>query len=130
MSTTKILKAKWLLTMAPGSELLTDHALVIEGERIAAVLPTAEAEAKYANAERVELGQHVLIPGLINGHTHSAMSLLRGVADDLALMDWLNNHIWPLEKKWVSEDWTYQGSLLSAAEALRGGVTYLPCTLR
>lgn len=125
MSTTKILKAKWLLTMAPGSELLTDHALVIEGERIAAVLPTAEAEAKYANAERVELGQHVLIPGLINGHTHSAMSLLRGVADDLALMDWLNNHIWPLEKKWVSEDWTYQGSLLSAAEALRGGVTYL-----
>jgi len=122
---TKILKPKWMLTMAPGSEVLTEHALVIEGERIAAVLPWTEAEAKYPSAERIELGAHVLIPGLINGHTHSAMSLLRGVADDVPLMDWLNNHIWPLEKKWVSEDWTYQGSLLSAAEALRGGVTYL-----
>jgi len=122
---TKILKPKWMLTMAPGSEVLTEHALVIEGERIAAVLPWAEAQAQYPSAERIELGAHVLIPGLINGHTHSAMSLLRGVADDVPLMDWLNNHIWPLEKKWVSEDWTYQGSLLSAAEALRGGVTYL-----
>ncbi|QPF73740.1 TRZ/ATZ family hydrolase [Roseateles sp. DAIF2] len=124
-TTTKILKAQWVLTMSPGSEVLTRHAVVIEGERIAAVLPWEQAEAQYPSAERVELGRHVLIPGLINGHTHSAMSLLRGVADDLALMDWLNNHIWPLEKKWVSEDWTYQGSLLSAAEALRGGVTYL-----
>jgi 5-methylthioadenosine/S-adenosylhomocysteine deaminase len=123
--TTQILKAQWLLTMAPGSELLTGHALVIEGERIAAVLPWADAEAQYPAAERVDLGQHVLIPGLINAHTHSAMSLLRGVADDVPLMDWLNHHIWPLERKWVSEDWTYQGSMLSAAEALRGGVTYL-----
>jgi len=120
-----ILKARWVLPMTPGGAVLEQHAVVMDGERIAAVLPWGEAEARYADAERVELGQHVLIPGLINGHTHSAMSLLRGVADDLALMDWLNNHIWPLEKKWVSEDWTYQGSLLSAAEALRGGVTYL-----
>ncbi|WP_271009663.1 TRZ/ATZ family hydrolase [Paucibacter sp. B51] len=125
MSTTTILKARWLLTMTPGSEVLNEHALVMQGERIAAILPWTEAEAQFPDAERVELGQHVLIPGLINGHTHSAMSLLRGVADDVPLMDWLNNHIWPLEKKWVSEDWTYQGSLLSAAEALRGGVTYL-----
>ncbi|OYU27059.1 MAG: N-ethylammeline chlorohydrolase [Burkholderiales bacterium PBB2] len=125
MSTTTILKARWLLTMTPGSEVLNEHALVMQGERIAAILPWVEAEAQFPDAERVELGQHVLIPGLINGHTHSAMSLLRGVADDVPLMDWLNNHIWPLEKKWVSEDWTYQGSLLSAAEALRGGVTYL-----
>ena len=125
MSNTTILKAQWLLTMAPGSELLTGHALVIEGERIAAVLPSADAEARYPDADRVDLGQHVLIPGLINGHTHSAMSLLRGVADDVPLMDWLQNHIWPLEKQWVDEDWTYQGSMLSAAEALRGGVTYL-----
>ena len=123
--TTTILKPRWLVSMVPGTGTLTEHALVIEGERIAAILPWADAEAKYPNAERVELGDHVLIPGLINGHTHSAMSLLRGVADDLGLMDWLNNHIWPLEKKWVSEEWTHTGSLLSAAEALRGGVTYL-----
>jgi 5-methylthioadenosine/S-adenosylhomocysteine deaminase len=123
--TTTILKSRWMLTMSAGSPLLTDHALVLAGERIAAVLPWAEAEAQYPDAERIELGQHVLIPGLINGHTHSAMSLLRGVADDVPLMDWLNHHIWPLEKRWVSEDWTYQGSMLSACEALRGGVTYL-----
>ncbi|WP_349743743.1 TRZ/ATZ family hydrolase [Roseateles cavernae] len=120
-----LLKARWIVSMAPGSEVLNEHALVMEGERIAALLPWAEAETRYPDAAKVELGSHVLIPGLINGHTHSAMSLLRGVADDVPLMDWLNNHIWPLEKKWVSEDWTYQGSLLSAAEALRGGVTYL-----
>ncbi|MDT8998852.1 TRZ/ATZ family hydrolase [Paucibacter sp. APW11] len=120
-----ILKARWVLPMTPGCAVLEQHALVMAGERIAAILPWAEAEAQYPAAARVELGSHVLIPGLINAHTHSAMSLLRGVADDLALMDWLNNHIWPLEKKWVSEEWTYQGSLLSAAEALRGGVTYL-----
>jgi len=122
---TTILKPRWLLSMAPGADVLVDHALVVEGERIAGVLPVAQAEAQYPNAERVELPDHVLMPGLINGHTHSAMTLLRGVADDVPLMDWLNNHIWPLEKKWVSEDWTYQGSLLAAAEALRGGVTYL-----
>ena len=123
--TTTILKSRWMLTMSAGSSLLTDHALVMTGERIAAVLPWAEAYAQYPDAVRIDLGQHVLIPGLINGHTHSAMSLLRGVADDVPLMDWLNNHIWPLEKRWVSEDWTYQGSMLSACEALRGGVTYL-----
>ncbi|MBV8380339.1 MAG: TRZ/ATZ family hydrolase [Paucibacter sp.] len=125
MSKKTLLKPRWLLTMAPGSEVLTGHALVVEGERIVDVLPVADAEARHADAERVELPDHVLMPGLINGHTHSAMTLLRGVADDVPLMDWLNNHIWPLEKKWVSEDWTYQGSLLAAAEALRGGVTYL-----
>ena len=120
-----ILLPRWLIPMTPGCPVLEQHALVMEGERIAAVLPRDEALARYAQAERVELPQHVLIPGLINAHTHSSMSLLRGVADDLALMDWLNNHIWPLERQWVSEDWVYQGSLLSAAEALRGGVTYL-----
>ncbi|MDC8786906.1 TRZ/ATZ family hydrolase [Roseateles koreensis] len=122
---TTLLKSRWILPLSPGSSVLNDHTLVMQGDRIAAILPWAQAEAQYPAAERVDLGQHVLIPGLINGHTHSAMSLLRGVADDVPLMDWLNNHIWPLEKKWVSDDWTYQGSLLSAAEALRGGVTYL-----
>lgn len=125
MSHTTVLKARWILPMTPGSQVLEQHALVMQGERIAAVMPQAEALSAYPDAEQVDLGQHVLIPGLINAHTHSAMSLLRGVADDRALMDWLQNHIWPLERQWVSDDWVYQGSLLSAAEALRGGVTYL-----
>ncbi|MDM4764943.1 TRZ/ATZ family hydrolase [Pelomonas sp. SE-A7] len=120
-----LLNAGWIIPMAAGTGTLAQHTLVMDGERIAALLPWDQAAALYPDADRVELREHVLIPGLINAHTHSAMSLLRGVADDVPLMDWLQNHIWPLEKKWVSEDWVYQGSMLSAAEALRGGVTYL-----
>jgi 5-methylthioadenosine/S-adenosylhomocysteine deaminase len=91
-----LLLPRWLLSLEAGSAVLTGQALLIEGERIAAVGPRDELLAAHADADRVELADHVLMPGLINSHTHSAMSLLRGVADDLGLMDWLNNHIWPL----------------------------------
>lgn len=120
-----LLLPRWLLTMQAGVPVQTEQALLMDGERIAAVGAAEALKAQYPNAARVELPQHVLMPGLINSHTHSAMSLLRGVADDVDLMDWLNNHIWPLEKQWVSHDWTRLGSLFSAAEALRGGVTTL-----
>jgi len=120
-----LLLPRWLLSMKAGEPVLEGQALLIENERIAAVGARADLLAQYPSAERVELSEHVLMPGLINSHTHSAMSLLRGVADDLGLMDWLNKHIWPLEKQWVSHEWTRLGSLFSAAEALRGGVTTL-----
>ncbi|MFO1227455.1 TRZ/ATZ family hydrolase [Roseateles sp.] len=123
--TATLLLPRWILTMKPGEPVLEGHALLIEGERIAAIGPREALLAQYANAVRIELPEQVLIPGLINAHTHSAMTLLRGVADDLQLMDWLQNHIWPLEKVWVSDDWVFQGSLLAAAESLRAGVTYL-----
>jgi 5-methylthioadenosine/S-adenosylhomocysteine deaminase len=123
--TATLLLPRWLLTMKPGEPVQTGQAVLLEGERIAAVGAAADLMARHPNATRVELPEHVLMPGLINSHTHSAMSLLRGVADDLGLMDWLNNHIWPLEKQWVSHEWTRLGSLFSAAEALRGGVTTL-----
>jgi len=123
--TKTLLLPHWLLSMKPGEGVLTGQALLIEGERIAAVGAREALLAEHADAQRVELPDHVLMPGLINSHTHSAMSLLRGVADDLGLMDWLNHHIWPLEKRWVSHEWTRLGSLFSAAEALRGGVTTL-----
>lgn len=123
--TATLLLPRWLLTMKPGEPVQTGQAVLLEGERIAAVGAAADLMALHPNATRVELPEHVLMPGLINSHTHSAMSLLRGVADDLGLMDWLNNHIWPLEKQWVSHEWTRLGSLFSAAEALRGGVTTL-----
>lgn len=125
MSAQTLLLPQWLLSMKPGEGVATDQALLMEGGRIAAVGAAEALKAQYPNAERVALPSHVLMPGLINSHTHSAMSLLRGVADDLGLMDWLNNHIWPLEKQWVSHEWTRLGSLFSAAEALRGGVTTL-----
>lgn len=125
MSNKTLLLPRWLLSLEPGAAVQTDQALLIEGERIAAIGPREQLLAAHADASRVELAEHVLMPGLVNSHTHSAMSLLRGVADDLGLMDWLNNHIWPLEKRWVSHEWTRLGSLLSCAEALRGGVTTL-----
>jgi 5-methylthioadenosine/S-adenosylhomocysteine deaminase len=69
------------------------------------------------------LKNHILIPGLINAHTHAAMSLMRGLADDLPLMRWLEDHIWPAEAKHVSRQFVYDGTLLACAEMLRGGVT-------
>ena len=120
-----LLLPRWLLTMKPGEDTLEHHALLIDGERIAAIGPRDELIAQHPQAARVELPEQILIPGLINGHAHSAMTLLRGVADDVPLMDWLQNHIWPLEKRWVSEDWTYLGSRLAAAEGLRSGTTYI-----
>ena len=74
-------------------------------------------------AERVELPNHALIPGLVNLHTHASMTLMRGLADDLALMDWLKDHVWPAEAKHVSPEFVYDGTLLACAEMLKGGVT-------
>jgi 5-methylthioadenosine/S-adenosylhomocysteine deaminase len=86
-------------------------------------MPSRLARERYPGAPRVELPGHALIPGLINLHTHAAMSLMRGLADDRALMDWLRNHIWPVETRLVSADFVRDGTLLACAEMLRGGVT-------
>lgn len=99
-------------------------AVVIEGEQIAAVLPRADAFSRYAQATRIELPRHVLLPGFINMHTHSAMSLLRGYADDLDLQVWLNDHIWPVEKAFLSPEFVHDGTRLAIAEMLRGGTTF------
>jgi len=97
--------------------------VVIDGERIVSVLPVTDASAQYPEAKRILLQDHALIPGLINLHTHAAMALMRGMADDLALMDWLQNHIWPAEARTVSDEFAYDGTLLACAEMLRGGIT-------
>jgi 5-methylthioadenosine/S-adenosylhomocysteine deaminase len=90
---------------------------------IAALLPASDAEAKFQAKQRIELPDHVLMPGLVNLHTHAAMNLLRGYADDLPLMRWLQDKIWPAEGKYVSPQFVRDGTLLAAAEMLRGGVT-------
>jgi 5-methylthioadenosine/S-adenosylhomocysteine deaminase len=87
------------------------------------VLPTPEAERSYEAARRVNLSNHALIPGLVNLHTHAAMALMRGLADDLPLMEWLKDHVWPAEAKHVSSEFVYDGTLLACAEMLRGGIT-------
>jgi 5-methylthioadenosine/S-adenosylhomocysteine deaminase len=91
--------------------------------RIVALLPGMEAGTRYQAAETVRLLEHALIPGLINAHTHAPMSLLRGLADDLPLMEWLNQHIWPAENAWVSPEFVHDGTELAIAEMLRGGTT-------
>jgi len=103
--------------------VLTGHAVVIDGGRIREILPTGEARDRFPAARRTELPGHALIPGLINLHTHAAMTLMRGLADDRALMDWLQNHIWPAESRLVSEAFVHDGTLLACAEMLRGGIT-------
>ena len=118
-----VIEARWVIPVEPAHALLADHSVVIVGDRIAAILPTAEARIRYTPRSRVELPAHAVIPGLINLHTHAAMTLMRGLADDLALMDWLNHHIWPAELKHVSEPYVYDGTRLACAEMLRGGVT-------
>ena len=103
--------------------VLNDHAVAIAGERILAVLPAAQALERYEAREVVRLDHHVLIPGLVNLHCHAAMSLMRGIADDVPLMAWLQEHVWPAESRHVSEEFVHDGSLLAMAEMLRGGVT-------
>ena len=114
---------RWLVPIEPADRVLTDHAVAVRDGKIAALLPAAEARQRFHDYEVVDLGEHILIPGLVNAHTHAAMTLMRGLADDLPLMRWLEEHIWPAEKRHVSADFVRDGTLLACAEMLRGGIT-------
>ncbi|MTW20015.1 TRZ/ATZ family hydrolase [Allochromatium palmeri] len=118
-----LIHAEWILTVDPENRQLTDHAIAIADGRIQAILPYAEARRTIQAEQTVELPGHVLIPGLVNAHTHAAMSLLRGLADDLPLMTWLHEHIWPTEGRWVDASFVADGTRLAVLEMLRGGVT-------
>ncbi|MDE2248438.1 MAG: TRZ/ATZ family hydrolase [Pseudomonadota bacterium] len=118
-----VIEARWVVPVEPHAVVLENHAVVVHGGGIVALLPIAEARARHAPRERVELGEHVLIPGLINSHTHNPMTLLRGLADDLPLMVWLQQHIWPAEAKVIGPEFVRDGVELAVAEMLRGGTT-------
>ncbi len=113
---------RWVIPVEPAG-VLTGHAVAVKDGLIVAVLPVAEAELRYQPDEVMALSDQALIPGLINLHTHAAMSLMRGFADDLPLMSWLQNRIWPAEKQHLSEEFVRDGTLLAAAEMLSGGTT-------
>jgi 5-methylthioadenosine/S-adenosylhomocysteine deaminase len=115
--------ARWVIPVEPAGAVLADHSVVVDRGRIVAVLATTDLAASFAPAARVALAEHVLIPGLVNLHTHAAMSLMRGLADDRPLMAWLKEHIWPAEMQHVSSEFVYDGTLLACTEMLRGGVT-------
>lgn len=114
---------RYILPVDPARVVLENHSLVVQDDMIIDILPTDAMGQKYGDIEQLRLAHHVLMPGLINLHNHAAMSLLRGFADDLALMDWLNNHIWPIEKAHVSDEFVYDGTLIGMAEMIRGGTT-------
>lgn len=114
--------ARFVIPVEPAGTLI-DHALVVDAGRIAALVPFATADRDYAPRERVALPDHALIPGLVNAHCHAAMTLLRGVADDVPLKAWLEEHIWPREARFVAPDFVHDGTLLASAEMLRAGIT-------
>lgn len=118
-----LLTARWILPIAPNNCVLENHALAIRSDRIVALLPLAEAKQQYYAENYLEFKDHVLMPGLINAHTHTPMNLFRGLADDLQLMDWLQNHIWPAEKAIINTESVADGTRLAIAEMLRGGIT-------
>ena len=118
-----MLLPRLLVPVRPRLAALEQMAVVIEDELIASVLPRSEALDRHADALRIELPEHVLLPGFINMHTHSAMTLLRGYADDLNLQVWLNEHIWPVEKAFIGPGFVHDGVKLAIAEMLRGGTT-------
>jgi 5-methylthioadenosine/S-adenosylhomocysteine deaminase len=118
-----IINARWLVPVTTLQPVLENHAVVIKDSRIVTLLPQEDAKQQYTAHTVHDLNQHCLIPGLINNHTHSAMSLFRGLADDLPLMSWLNDHIWPAEKQFVGDSFVEAGSALAIAEMIRGGTT-------
>lgn len=118
-----LIHAQWVLPVDPRDRQLTDHAVAIADGRILAVLPSEEARSSIDTQRVIELPGHLLIPGLINAHTHAAMVLMRGLADDLPLMTWLHEHIWPAEQRWVDPGFVADGTRLAVLEMLRGGIT-------
>ncbi len=118
-----LIEARWIAPVEPAEIVLQDHAIAIDKGIIKAILPTEQANLQFKARQQVTLNNHLVIPGLINLHTHAAMSLLRGLADDLPLMEWLNNHIWPAESRYVDESFVLDGTRLACAEMLAGGIT-------
>lgn len=122
-SVDSILLPRWVIPVTEPGQVLEDHGIAIHQGRIVAVAPQAYLQEKYQAAETVTLANHALIPGLVNAHTHAAMNLLKGIADDLPLMQWLEEHIWPAEGQHVSREFVSTGTQLACAEMLRSGTT-------
>ena len=111
------------MPVEPAGAVLTEHVVAVRGGVIEAVVPDDEVGSRFSSYQEIALPKHVLIPGLVNAHTHAAMSLMRGLADDLPLMRWLQEHVWPAEAKHVSAGFVRDGTQLACAEMLRGGTT-------
>ncbi|MEO7404570.1 MAG: TRZ/ATZ family hydrolase [Burkholderiales bacterium] len=118
-----LISAGWVVPIEPAGIAWPDHAVLVRDQRIAAIGPRAMLAAQFASATTIDLPGQILMPGLVNAHTHAAMTLMRGFADDLPLMQWLEQKIWPAEAKHVDPDFVYDGTLAAAYEMIAGGVT-------
>ncbi|NOT15395.1 MAG: TRZ/ATZ family hydrolase [Methylotenera sp.] len=119
-----IIEARWIAPVErKQAPLLEYYSIIIQADVIVDVLPTDDAKTRYTSDNVMCLPEHVVIPGLINTHVHAGMSLMRGIADDVTLMPWLEQHIWPAEAALLAADYVQDASLLSCAEMLSGGVT-------
>ncbi|WP_058197135.1 TRZ/ATZ family hydrolase [Xanthomonas translucens] len=118
-----LIEAGYVVPIEPHTVVLEDHAVAVRGSEIVALLPTAQARARFAAARTVSRPDAALLPGLVNAHTHNPMTLLRGIADDLPLMVWLQQHIWPVETAVIGPEFVADGTALAIAEMLRGGTT-------
>jgi 5-methylthioadenosine/S-adenosylhomocysteine deaminase len=118
-----VLHARWVIPVEPETAVYPDHAVAVHAGRIVEVLPSTRATERYRAREVARLARHALIPGLVNAHTHAAMVLFRGLADDLALMDWLEHHIWPAERRFVGPEFVRDGMRHAVAEMIAGGTT-------
>ncbi|WP_444936277.1 TRZ/ATZ family hydrolase [Microbulbifer sp. JMSA004] len=118
-----LIHARWIIPVVPEKKVYENCSLAIEKGKISALVPTAEASIRFKAKDEVDLGQHALIPGLINTHNHAPMTLLRGYADDRPLKEWLEQHIWPTEQRWVGPQFVADGSRQAIAEMLRSGTT-------
>lgn len=114
------IRAPWIVPVEPRGQVLREHAILIRDGLITAIVPQS---AHITAATTMNLTQHVLLPGLVNAHTHAAMTLFRGLADDLPLHQWLNEHIWPAEGRFVNDDFVRDGTALAVLEMIKGGVT-------
>ncbi len=118
-----IISSRWVLPIAPRNIALDNHSIAIDQGNIVALAETASLLTKFHSKQHIRLNDHVLMPGLVNAHNHTPMTLFRGLADDLALMDWLTHHIWPAEKALINPESVAIGSRLAIAEMLGSGTT-------
>lgn len=118
-----LIKARWVICIDTDKRVLENATLALNKGKVVAIHPENDVMPAYEASETMELNHHILLPGLINLHTHAAMTLMRGLADDLSLMDWLQKHIWVAEKQILSERFVRDGTLLACAEMLKSGTT-------
>lgn len=116
------INARWIIPVDQNNNVLENHALIVQDDKIIDILPQSEAN-KYSPIELIELNDHALAPGFINAHSHAAMSLMKGLADDIRLDEWLKEHIWPAEMALADDAFVKEGSELAVAEMIKGGTT-------